>query len=273
MAIDALAINVLHEDERGTANGFMFAGASLGSARRLGSPVPHAVMPFKSTFLFVVAAILLVTVFVVLPLRRRRPLAAVRAARARAVGPDLDRSSRRVPRFRRLRAAFLGVFFALLPPGAYALISRSSRISRSSSGSMTRRSPLILWSTLIFAGLHRRRLALRSLRPALVARLFSSSPSLPRSSWRGHLQRGWIIRSTGRSRPAAAAAGRCSRSGPMLVYNGFNGLFYGIDRALHGHHHPAVAATQFTAYMAMANLSPRTAPCGRAARSSASATR
>src|SRR5436190_18031119 len=28
VAIDALAVNVLHEDERGTANGFMFAGAS-----------------------------------------------------------------------------------------------------------------------------------------------------------------------------------------------------------------------------------------------------
>src|SRR5262249_12610747 len=30
VAIDALAVNVLHEDERGTANGFMFAGASIG---------------------------------------------------------------------------------------------------------------------------------------------------------------------------------------------------------------------------------------------------
>ena len=30
VAIDALAVSVLPEDERGSANGFMFAGASIG---------------------------------------------------------------------------------------------------------------------------------------------------------------------------------------------------------------------------------------------------
>jgi hypothetical protein len=32
VAIDALAVNTLHEDERGLANGVMFAGAALGMA-------------------------------------------------------------------------------------------------------------------------------------------------------------------------------------------------------------------------------------------------
>jgi len=30
VAIDALAVDVLRQDERGLANGFMFAGASIG---------------------------------------------------------------------------------------------------------------------------------------------------------------------------------------------------------------------------------------------------
>ena len=47
VAIDALAVNVLPEDERGVANGFMFAGASIGQAIG-GSGVLFltAIMPF-----------------------------------------------------------------------------------------------------------------------------------------------------------------------------------------------------------------------------------
>ena len=55
VAIDALAVSVLPEDERGTANGFMFAGASIGQTIG-GSGVLFltAAMPFQSTYLFVV---------------------------------------------------------------------------------------------------------------------------------------------------------------------------------------------------------------------------
>src|SRR5450631_497727 len=77
-AIDALAVNVLPEDERGSANGFMFAGASIGQAIG-GSGVLFltAVMPFASTYFFVAASILAITVFVVLPLREKsEPLVA-----------------------------------------------------------------------------------------------------------------------------------------------------------------------------------------------------
>ena len=49
VAIDALAVNVLPEDERGLANGFMFAGASIGQAIG-GSGVLFlsAVLPFST---------------------------------------------------------------------------------------------------------------------------------------------------------------------------------------------------------------------------------
>ena len=69
VAIDALAVGVLPEHERGTANGFMFAGASIGQAIG-GSGVLFlsGVVPFSTSYLLVVGAILCVTVFVVLPL-------------------------------------------------------------------------------------------------------------------------------------------------------------------------------------------------------------
>src|SRR3954466_8523346 len=66
VAIDSLAVNTLTEDERGLANGLMFAGAAIGQAvGGSGVLLLTSVMPFNSTFLLVAAMITLVTVFVV----------------------------------------------------------------------------------------------------------------------------------------------------------------------------------------------------------------
>src|SRR3954469_11120451 len=64
VAIDSLACNTLGEDERGLANGLMFAGASIGQAIG-GSGVLFlmAYIGFQSSFIFVAAAIALVTGF------------------------------------------------------------------------------------------------------------------------------------------------------------------------------------------------------------------
>ena len=73
VAIDALAVNVLREDERGTANGFMFGGASVGQL--IGGSLVlllSSVVPFQSTYFFVIGMIALVTIFIVLPLREPR---------------------------------------------------------------------------------------------------------------------------------------------------------------------------------------------------------
>src|SRR5262245_20580051 len=70
VAIDALAVNVLPEAERGTANGFMFAGAYVGQGIG-GSGVLFLtpVLGFPATFVVVCAWIACVTLFVSLPLR------------------------------------------------------------------------------------------------------------------------------------------------------------------------------------------------------------
>ena len=117
---------MLPEHERGVANGFMFAGASIGQAVG-GSGVLFltAVMPFGSTYIFVAATILLVT--------RVHRAAAARSRRVRrdrpadksalaAVGADLARFVREAwHAFTGSRAALVGVSSSLLPFGAYAL--------------------------------------------------------------------------------------------------------------------------------------------------------
>ena len=125
VAIDALAVNVLPESERGTANGFMFAGAAVGQAIG-GSGVLFlsAVVPFRSTYVLVIGAILCVTVFVVLPLRE--PAAAPRAKPAGSAAAAVARQLQGFVRdswraFTGSRAALVGVVVSLLPAGAYAL--------------------------------------------------------------------------------------------------------------------------------------------------------
>ena len=126
VAIDALACNTLAEDERGLANGLMFAGASIGQAVG-GSGVlfVSAYTGFQPTFFFVAAAILAVTLFVVLPMREAAtaPRAVQQGvSRLRAAGREMRGFA--VESFRALlgtRGAFVGLAFALLPSGAMCL--------------------------------------------------------------------------------------------------------------------------------------------------------
>src|SRR3954467_1300186 len=70
VAIDSLAVNTLSEDERGLANGLMFAGAAIGQVIG-GSGVLFMVnyTGFQPSFIFVAAAIIAVTGLVVLPMK------------------------------------------------------------------------------------------------------------------------------------------------------------------------------------------------------------
>ena len=125
VAIDALAVNVLPESERGMANGFMFSGAYLGQAVG-GSGVLFLtpIMGFTNTFMVVCAWIACITLFVVVPLRE--PVSPPRIATS---GSAMRNAGREIVTFMRdalaaflgTRAALVGVFFALLPGGAYAL--------------------------------------------------------------------------------------------------------------------------------------------------------
>ena len=125
VAIDSLAVNVLPEDERGMANGFMFSGAYIGQAIG-GSGVLFLtpVMGFTNTFYVVCAWIACVTLFVVLPLREPAgpPRLVGEGSALRRIAGEIGTFVVDAGRaFVGTRAALVGVLFAVLPGGAYAL--------------------------------------------------------------------------------------------------------------------------------------------------------
>src|SRR5262245_41654052 len=156
VAIDALAVNVLREDERGLANGLMFGGAYLGQA--VGGSGVLFLAPqigFSNTYLFVGACILLVNILVVLPMRE--PAGPPRPPRE---GSALGVAGREVWRFvvdafrafTGTRAAWVGVINALLPAGAFALgLALQSNLAVELGLDDTRVGLLNLWSTVISA--------------------------------------------------------------------------------------------------------------------------
>jgi PAT family beta-lactamase induction signal transducer AmpG len=127
VAIDALAINTLAEDERATANGLMFGGAYIGQGLGGGGAMfVSEWWGFDVSFLYVSALLLGILVFTLLFLRD--PSLGSRAI-ARAGGIWSGLAANLAGFVRELGAGFfrsgvgplVGVAFALLPLGAMAL--------------------------------------------------------------------------------------------------------------------------------------------------------
>jgi MFS transporter, PAT family, beta-lactamase induction signal transducer AmpG len=264
VAIDALAVSVLREDERGLANGLMFGGAYLGQT--IGGAgvlllAPH--VGFNATFWFVAAAIAMVTLLVALPLRERpgppRPRAEgsqVAAAGRQVVGFALD--SWRA--FTGSRAAFLGLIFAILPAGAYALgLALQSNLAVELGLNDTQVGVLNLWTTILSAGgcILGGWLSDRFGRRMMLG-LFIAGTTIPTAILAlGMHRHGWIapVDPTLATRPMPEASLLAMFWGACMVYAVFNGLMYGARGALYMDVTTArVAATQFTAYMALLNL-------------------
>ena len=263
VAIDALAVQTLRPDERGLANGVMFAGASVGAA--LGGSGVLFMIPWLGLaggFAFVAACIACVTVFVVLPLRE--PADPSRVARA----PGLASAGREMARFGTeafrsflgTRGAFAGLAFALLPAGAMGLgLALQSNLAVELGLSDDSVAWLSLWTQVLSAafmvagGWLSDRLGRRR---TLAAYLLLMSPPVLWLAWM-LWQQGWIH--------PVSAADRAGRAVPAvlvtalwvatLLYAVAQGLMYGTRSAIFMDvTNPKVAATQFTAYMAMMNL-------------------
>jgi MFS family permease len=265
VAIDALAVNTLAEHERGLANGLMFAGAAIGQAVG-GSGVLFlsGVTGFQPTFFFVSGSILLVTLFVALPMREapsgRKPVegpsrwrAALQEMRGFAV--ESFRS------FLGTRGAYFGLAFALLPSGAMCLgLALQSNLAVELGLDDDRVALLNLWASVIQAGFmviggflsdrygRRRTLA-----------VYIALMSLPVLYLSTVLQQhGWVmpVPQGAADRPVPAAALVAALWIATLTYSVALGLMYGTRSAIFMDvTNPAVAATQFTAYMALLNLS------------------
>ncbi len=146
VAIDGLACTTLHEDERGTANGLMFAGAYLGNALGgAGVLFLSGIIGFNNAGFLAIGTILAVTIFVAFPLRERARSTArdekpiddensrydeepryydgpVRTNRAILIGRHISTYVRDAFwAFLGSRSSMLAVLVALLPCGSLAL--------------------------------------------------------------------------------------------------------------------------------------------------------
>ena len=259
VAIDSLAVNTLQEHERGLANGLMFAGASVGQAiGGAGVLFLVDVIGFQGSFVFVAAAILAVTVFVVLPMKEAA-VERVREATAgwRRAGAEMKVFA--VQSFRSFvgtRGAFAGVFFSLLPAGAMSLgLALQSNLAVEVGMKDDEVAAINLWAmiisgaAMIVGGLLSDRLGRR--RTLFV---YTACMSLP------VLYLMWVLQRHGYVMPRAPGGAPLPELVTALwvaslAYAVFQGLMYGTHAAIMMDvTNPRVAATQFTAYMAMMNL-------------------
>jgi PAT family beta-lactamase induction signal transducer AmpG len=264
VAIDALAVNTLREDERGLANGLMFAGAALGQIVG-GSGVLYlsGVTGFQATFFFVAGVILCVTAFVVWPMNEGEAAAPVQIVGSKLAKAGREMKAFAVSSFRSFlgtRGAFGGVWFSLLPAGAMGLgLALQSSIAVELGMDDDQVANLNLWTGLVNAAccVIGGQLSDRYGRRLTLA-IYLVGMSLPTLWFMAELQRyGWImpVDPGAADRPAVPAALVASLWIASLGYHVFNGLMYGTrSAALMDVTNPKVAATQFTAYMAMMNL-------------------
>jgi PAT family beta-lactamase induction signal transducer AmpG len=264
VAIDALAVNVLHDDERGLANGLMFGGQYIGNAvGGAGVLLLTPLIGFKATFLFVAGMIALVTLLVPVPMREPAgpARAAILGSRLKAVTKELGRFVRDTARaFVGSRAATIAIFLALLPMGAYALsLSLQSNLAVELGlddrkiGFLGLASTALSSTFCILGGWLSDRYGRRRTLAIFIAG--TTVPTLAMAAAMHHFH--WIL-------PVSPLApGRPVPShelvqlfwGLVLAYAVFQGLMYGVGTAIYMDvTTPAVAATQFTAYMALCNI-------------------
>ena len=269
VAIDAMAVNVLKPDERGLANGMMFAGAYMGQAVG-GSLVLMLIdgvpwldglrIPFQYSYWFVSGGILFVTVFVVLPLREKSGVIAADRVDDQAkpgIGSEIKSYSKTaVTAVFANRNGMIALGMAVLPAGALALskelqglLAVDLGLSNGEIGRLTLLATVLSAVGCVVGGLISDRLGRR---PILVVYIVMSS--IPTLWLAFHMQSvGWNGKL---STPDSAL--------PSIIYvfwiavtvhSLFLGLIYGTKFAVFMDIvNPAVAGTQFTAYMALGNV-------------------
>jgi PAT family beta-lactamase induction signal transducer AmpG len=264
VAIDALALQVLQADERGTASGFMFAGQGIGQA--IGGPgLLLALSVISLSTAFAVVAAMMAAILLLVCLALREPPVAAPPWQAAGTTGSLRRIVRGLRDFTRAaagafaasRASLLGVLLALLPLGAYSLaLSLGSNLavelglSDAQIGTLGLAASALSAAGCIVGGHLSDRFGRRSV--LAVSIVLMALPTLALA---------WLMQSAGHVMPLDPA--KAAAEGPLLagfvaislVYSLVQGCSYGASTALYMDiTTPAVAATQFTAYMALANL-------------------
>jgi len=253
VAIDALAVNTLAEDERATANGFMFGGAYLGQGLGGGGAMfVSGHWGFDVSFVYVSLMLVSILAFVVLFVRDPA-LAEQAASKVAGVWSALAGRLRGFVRdlaggfFRSGPGPLVGVLFALLPMGAMALsMSVASTLQVDLGMSDAQIAALNVYSTILAAvgcvagGWIADRVGQR--RMLAVWYLLTTLPTLYMA----------MALETGGG-PAGITIRQFFVT--SLVFSLFMGMHYGTSAGVFmGLTNPLVAATQFTGYMALRNL-------------------
>jgi MFS family permease len=284
VAIDALAVGTLKADERGLANGLMFAGANVGQMiGGAGALLLTRFVPFNYTFFFVAGCILAVTAFTIVFVREPptpRPVPDASRARDRLPGESLDYGRQAAPlstagrlwwelklylatAFKSVlgsRVAVAALVLALLPAGAYALnLALQSNLAVELGFTDDQVGYLSAASTVtgalgcVCGGWLSDKLGRRKALTIYILLMAVPNVVLAVTMYK----HGWIMPIDPRmpNRPTPAPALVTVFWAGTLAYTLFNGLMYGARSALYMDvSNPGVAATQFTAYMAMMNL-------------------
>jgi MFS family permease len=242
----------------------MFSGAYLGQTIG-GSGVlfltPH--VGFAHTYFFVAAWILSVTLLVALPMKEPPS-----PPRPPAPGSGLASAAREIRQFAvdsfraftGSRGAFMGVVIALMPAGAYALgLALQSNLAVELGLNDAQVGLLNLWSTVASAlgcvagGWLSDRLGRRR-----MLALYLVGTALPTLYLAWMMQQShWIlpVSLAAANRPVAPSALVSTFWSMVVLYSVAQGLMYGTRTALFMDVTvPRVAATQFTAYMALLNV-------------------
>jgi len=265
VAVDALACGVLKEDERGLANGLMFGGSYLGTAvGGAGVLFLTSYVGFNGTFFFVAGCILAITTFVAVPLREPRSKAPSDSFNGLSLLNTLLDIRGYVwtvfPAIFGSRAAVVGLVFALMPMGAYALgLALQANLAVELGLSDGRIAVLSLLSTIISAAgcIVGGFLSDKFGRKRMLA-LYLAATAIPTVALAILMyHHGWIMSVDPRmpNRPVPPDALVVGFWAATLIYSVPQGLMYGTRTALFMDiTNPKVAATQFTAYMALLNL-------------------
>lgn len=273
VAIDALACQVLKEDERGLANGIMFAGAQAGAVIG-GSAVlklKGVLGDFGQASLIVpllLCAILIGVITLICEKSAEQEMAEGDLVAPHPGDHGLDAVMDQIIDYFRIvgttilgtTRGWLGFLIALLPMGGLALsIALSSLIAPQIGMTDDEVANLNLISSLVWlvccmsGGWFSDRFGRR-----LTLGLFSVLSVLP------GLWMGWQFAAAGWHHPPAGVDGQWPREEELIrmwwiasmVFSVFNGLRFGISSAFFMDLvNPKVAGTHFTALMAMCNLS------------------
>jgi len=252
VAIDSLAVSTLKEDERARGNGFMFGGQYLGIALGGGGAIfVYSIWGFNIALMFVSLLLLLNLIFIILfvqdPAAQNQVVQKEENTLADLLG-TLSKFMREVylSFFKSGRGPKLGLLFSLLPVGCMALAYA------------------ILGTIEVDYGLSQTQIAEVSIYNTISAAAGSIIGGVLADRFGQKKMMGLFYLLT--TIPTLVLAFQISKVGltaisiqllfTVVIAHGFLfGMTFGVHAAIFmGMTNPAIAATQFTAFMAMSNL-------------------